>query len=73
MTGGHWPRSLWLWKTSWLLRLRLWLPVLLVVHLAVHLHLMNGELIRKLPVRGFRNLHAFTGRARVQHNANSPR
>jgi hypothetical protein len=32
-------------------------------------HLLNGELIRKLPVRGFRNLQAFTGRARVQHNA----
>src|ERR1700738_5697030 len=34
--------------------LRLRLPVLHDVQLAVHLHLLNGEPIRKLPTRGFR-------------------
>jgi len=48
--------------TPWLLRLGLWLPELLVLKFAVHLRLLNGELIRKLPTRGFRNLQALTGR-----------
>src|ERR1700730_13228663 len=69
--GGHWPRSLWLWKEPWLLRIRLWLPVLLVLQLAVHLRLLNGELRRQLPNQS--SGVPFTGRARVQQNASSPR
>jgi len=48
-------------------------PILHIIRLALHLHLLSGDPIRKLPARGFRNLQAFTGRARVQHNASSLR
>jgi hypothetical protein len=38
------------------------LPVLPVIHLAVHLHLLNGKPIRKSPTGGFRRLDELTWR-----------
>src|SRR5260370_31003871 len=70
--GGHGSRSPWLWKT-WLrglLRLRQ-LSVLRVIRLALYLHLLSGDPIRKLPARGFRNLTGLTWKAGELRNASS--
>jgi hypothetical protein len=41
--------------------------------LALHLHLLSGDPIRKLPARGFRNLEGLTWRTGEPRNAGSPR